>query len=268
MPNVFAGSAGPDRGNFQVPNRSCGHWNFERRMFVDVGGCGPPTCLDIIERLESLADRQGFRQHVNNTVSPGKSRLYDAIEESGRDVDAAVRDAFVDRIGSGQALEAVFTGIVRNHAVQGNGVFVVNPEDVRSFGIHAQVGNEATGRRGALIRPNIRQFPVAYPGDGIIAPCKAQQDRRRAAKPPESIEYEDLGVCLVYDRKRHSTVVARIGDPIRQLPGASGPGFAREVRPFGVRGHCRLACLERPLGLRGLDGVRCARGRSVDGIPS
>lgn len=140
----------------------------------------------------------------------------------------------VDRVRAGQALQAVLLGLVRNHPVQGNGVFVIHPKDVLFIEISAQRGYEPARRCSALLRSNIRDLPVTDTGRIVITPCEAYQDGGGAAESSMGVEYKDFGVRFVYDRERHSAIVSRVCDPINKPPCILGLMLSFEVRIFGV----------------------------------
>ncbi|MGO9954251.1 MAG: hypothetical protein ACLPN1_18855 [Dissulfurispiraceae bacterium] len=141
-------------------------------------------------------------------MSSGKRRTHNVLKEFHRHIDTTIGNTVVQRISRSQALKAVLLGVIRNHPMHGDGTVVVYPEDVLTVEIEAQRGHEATRRRDAFFRANVRQFSVTDTGDGIITPCQAQKDPGCAAKSPIGIEYEGFGVNLVYNHERHAAIVA------------------------------------------------------------
>ena len=113
----------------------------------------------------------------------------------------------VERLSRGQAFEAVLSGVISNHPVQGNGIVVVHPEDILSVGIEAQRSHKATRRCDALLRGNVRLFPVTDTGAGLITPCQAHQGWGRPTKSSIGIEYKDFGVNLIHNYEWHTTIV-------------------------------------------------------------
>src|SRR5208337_3101151 len=113
----------------------------------------------------------------------------------------------VERLSRGQALQAALLGVISNHPVQGNGTVVVHPEDILSVQIEAQRSHKATRRCDALLRANVRQFPVTDTGGGLITPCQAQQGWGCPTKSSIGIEYKDFGVNLVHNYEWHAAIV-------------------------------------------------------------
>ena len=79
-------------------------------------------------RPKNFAGRSGFWQHVDNAIGPFKGREYDVIEESYRDIDAAIGNAFVICCRSAQSLQTVFLFVGSNHSMHGDGVVVIHPK--------------------------------------------------------------------------------------------------------------------------------------------
>jgi len=163
--------------------------------------------LDVIIRSKDFAVRPDFRQHIDDAGCPRKSWAHDVLIELRRNIDATVGYAFIERCWSGQPLQAALLGLVRKYPMQGNGIFVVHPEDVLSVEIVAQRGHEAPRWCGLILRAHIRQVPITDPGDGVVTPGQAQEGAGRAEKSSVCIEYKDSGVHLVDDNERHAPIV-------------------------------------------------------------
>lgn len=168
----------------------------------------PALCTRIyVLKPEKSADRAHLWKDVDDAVGVGEIRADDRPVELQRHIDATKGNAFVQRTRARQALGAMFGRRALDDWMQGNGVRVIDHQDLLAMHVMIERRFETTRGRDAILPTNGRHFSVANSIDGAIAARQAQQRRVCAQKVSMGVENENSGVDLVDNHVRHVAVV-------------------------------------------------------------